>query len=259
MLDGSELSAIAALIKASSEPYDSTDSAHIAVDTLDAKFGFFENYLAVMDKTITTNLDVTNILATNTIQTLNSDTLFIQPSGQGAINFLAGLVTMDSNGLVTINGDLIVTGEFLANKVTAPSAGFGDLVTQKLEANEANIKKLTTESLIIASDASASAQVATTSASITTNATAGKATLPKGLTEITINTPNVDASTLAYVTPIGNPQNQVLFVKSKHTCPIVSQGSEPCNPWFTIAINSPLTHDLEFNWWIIKMEGKYEI
>ena len=24
--------------------------------------------------------------------------------------------------------------------------------------------------------------------------------------------------------------------------------------WFTVAINQPLDHDLEFNWWIIKLE-----
>ena len=86
-------------------------------------------------------------------------------------------------------------------------------------------------------------EVSTPSASITTNATAGKAIIPNGSTELTINSPHVDAASLIYVTPTGDPQNQVLYVKAK----AVGQ-------WFTVAINQPLDHALEFNWWIIKLE-----
>jgi len=40
----------------------------------------------------------------------------------------------------------------------------------------------------------------------------------------------------------------------------LSGSSEPnCSPWFTVAINQPLTYDLEFNWWIIKLEPEESI
>ncbi|MFH1280726.1 MAG: hypothetical protein ABII08_03905, partial [Candidatus Beckwithbacteria bacterium] len=77
----------------------------------------------------------------------------------------------------------------------------------------------------------------------------------------------VDDNTLAYVTPIGDPDNQVLYVKSKKTCSSLTSEVkslntsevEVCQPYFTIAINKALPHDLEFNWWIIKLEGEKEI
>jgi|GEM_PF-5985390 hypothetical protein len=240
-----------------------TDSAHIAVDTLDAKFGFFENYLAVLGKTVTTDLDVTNTLTTNSIASLDNQ-LFIQPSGVGAINFLAGLVTMDSTGMVTINGDLDVNGNLtaqkarfdtlvLGSKTATPSSQFaqllelrndqGSLVASINDSGSAKFNDVTAQGFTIASDASASAQIATASASISTNATAGKAILPEGLTEFTINTPNLTNDTLVYVTPIGDSLNQVLYVKSKKA-----------GEWFKVAINQALPHDLEFNWWIIKLQ-----
>jgi hypothetical protein len=165
-------------------------------------------------------------------------------------------MVLDQSGNVAINGNLTVNGEVLAQKVTAPQGHFEELLSQKLVVDEARIKKLTTDSLIIAGDASASAQTATSSASITTNATAGKATLPNGSTELTINSPHIDASSLIYVTPIGDSQNQVLYVKAKNIC---KQGYEPCLSWFKVAINQVLDHDLEFNWWIIKLEPEKTI
>jgi len=251
------------LIATLREQVSATDSAHIAVDTLDAKFGFFENYLAVMGKTITTDLDVTNNLSTNSIASLD-DTLSIQPSGQGAINFLAGLVTMDDSGLVTINGDLNINGTLtadkaqfdtlvLGDKTATPSSQFANLlelrgVKGKLVASidntgRAEFNEVATQGLTIASDASASAEIASSSATIKSNATAGKATLPAGLTEMTIETPHVEDDALVYVTPVGDPNNQVLYVKSKLA-----------SSWFKVAINTDLPHDLEFNWWIIKLE-----
>jgi len=166
-------------------------------------------------------------------------------------------MVLDQSGNVAINGNLIVNGEVLAQKVIAPQGHFDELLAQKLEVDEAKIKSLTTDSLIIAGDASASAQTATGSASIATNATAGKATLPAGSTELTIHSPHITAETLIYVTPIGDSQNQVLYVKSKQTCPgsELPESSEPnCSPWFKVAINQSLPFDLEFNWWIIKLE-----
>ena len=62
-------------------------------------------------------------------------------------------------------------------------------------------------------------------------------------TELTINSPYVTGQTLVYLTPTGNSDNKVLFVKSK------ADGS------FIVAIDSPATTDIPFNWWIIQLQS----
>jgi len=243
-------------------------ASHLDLASINAEFGFFSDYLAVMGTAVITDLKVTNtlsinnqlLLASNSISTLG-ETLYLQPSGVGSINFLAGLMTLDETGQITINGDLNVTGTLTADtgrfnqlvlgkqpdqpdqfgQMLQVFDGQGNLTASIDSSGSAQFKDITTEMITIAS-AGESSQ-ATASASITTNATAGQALLPAGLTEFTINTPHVTDQTLVYVTPIGNPQNQVLYVKSKKE-----------NDWFKIAINQPLPYDLEFNWWIIKLE-----
>ena len=81
---------------------------------------------------------------------------------------------------------------------------------------------------------------ATSSAVIDTNATAGKATIPAGVSEITINNPNISDYTLVYVTPTSTTENNVLFVKSKEA------GK------FVVGFTSPIDIDVTFNWWVIE-------
>ncbi|MFC1627260.1 beta strand repeat-containing protein, partial [Patescibacteria group bacterium] len=247
-----------------------TDSANLDIASVNADFGFFSDYLAVMGQTTLTTVSINNsltindsmILAANSISTLD-ETLYLQPAGNGAINFLAGLVTMDQTGQVTINGDLNVTGTLLANQakfnqltLTSPVDRFANLLEivdasgsalASINASgSAKFKNLSTEGLIIATPEASSSATTTPSAtltSITTNATAGQAILPAGATEFTINTPHVTTDTLTYVTPTGDPQNQVLYVRSKKD-----------HQWFKIAINQPLPYDLKFNWWIIRLQ-----
>jgi len=206
---------------------------YLPINLLEAEAGFFSEYLGVMGQANITDLIVNNTLDVSSLT-----------SGNGAINFLAGLVTFDSSGLVTINGDLVVNGQILAQKVVSPQGHFAELLADNIvSSGSAKFKEIITEGLIIAADASASAETASASASITTNATAGKAVLPAGATEFTIYTPHVSGDTLTYVTPTGDSQNQVLYVKSK-------QDGE----WFKVAVNQALAYDLPFNWWTIRLE-----
>jgi len=243
-IDVNTLNTLYELLNSQNQATASAQSLDIA--SVQADFGFFKDYLAVLGQAVITDLSVTNTFSTASIS-----------SPTGSLNLLAGLMILDQSGNVLVNGNLTVAGEVLAQKVTAPQGHFEELLSQKLTAEEIKVGQL-----IIAADATASAEIATDSASITTNATAGKSTLPAGLTEFTINTPRIDAASLIYVTPIGDSQNQVLYVKSKQTCPgsELPESSEPnCSPWFTVAINQPLTYDLEFNWWIIKLEPEESI
>ena len=202
--------------------YELLDTATAAanLDSLNANSGFFADYLAVLGQATITNLTVNQQLSLSKIAGLNG--------------------TVDLAGNLNISGDVHILGT-----LTAPIASFSSLLAQRIEAEE-----IKTSQLIIAADNSTSevgtsftSEVSTTSASIATNATAGKATLPAGLTEYTIYTPRVDATSLIYVTPTGDSQNQVLYVKAKKE-----------NEFFKVAINQPLPFDLDFNWWIIKLE-----
>ncbi len=118
----------------SSEPI-ATDSANLDIASINANFGFFSDYLAVMGQTVTTDLKVNNTLAV-------ADNLIIGSSSitslSGTLDLLSGLVYLDSTGKVTINGDLEVTGKILASEVEvntliADSATVsGTLVTQSI-------------------------------------------------------------------------------------------------------------------------------
>ena len=84
-------------------------------------------------------------------------------------------------------------------------------------------------------------------AEITTNATAGKAILLAQETEMTIYNQNITKDSLIYITPISNPNNQVLYIKNKKA-PSTSSGQVG---YFKVAIDNPITYDIKFNWWII--------
>ena len=209
-IDVNTLNAIYQLLE--SQP--ATNSADFAdISFIEAEGAYFSDYLAVLGRPTIPDLTITNRL---------SLTALFSPTG-----------TIDLAGNFTVSGNVTLLGE-----LTAPTASFGALLTQNITADEVRANQI-----IIAADATASAEITSNSASITTNATAGKAIIPNGSTELTINSPHVDAASLIYVTPTGDPQNQVLYVKAK----AVGQ-------WFTVAINQPLDHALEFNWWIIKLE-----
>jgi hypothetical protein len=202
----------------------SPSAEYADLSIINAESGFFSEYLAVLGQAVVTDLQITNSV---------SLTNLTSPTG-----------TIDLAGNFNVNGNLTVTGNVtLLGDLTAPTASFGALLARNIEAETAKIDELTTNQLVIAADASASAEIATNSASINTNATAGKGVLPAGLTEYTIYTPRVDASSLIYVTPVGDPQNQVLYVKAKQV-----------GEWFKVGLNQALPVDLEFNWWIIKLE-----
>src|SRR3989338_9891133 len=158
-IDVNTLNAIYELLAAN----DATDSAEYAdLAFINAEGAFFSDYLAVLGTATITDLQVTNSLTLAKITGYN-----------GSID-LAG--NLNISGGLTVTGNVEILGE-----LTAPTASFGALLAQRLEATEAKIDQLTTNQLIIAADNSTS-EVSTPSASIPTNAAAGKASLPAGST-----------------------------------------------------------------------------
>lgn len=96
-----------------------TASANLDIDSINANAGFFSDYLAVIGQATITDLKINNTLTINSLTSLDNN-LFIQPSGLGSINLLAGLVTLDDTGKVIINGNLIVTGTIIASQIAPP-------------------------------------------------------------------------------------------------------------------------------------------
>jgi hypothetical protein len=171
--------------------------------------------------------------------------LYIQPSGSGSVDIMNGTLVVAENGDVQINGNLTVHGSLFASLLKAD-----EITTNKLTATDSNLSDIQSNKINIATDSASTViasdnqiNLATNSAQLNSNATAGTTTLPTGKTELVIHTDKLTANSMVYLTPVGSTQNQVVYVKNK-----VTDGS---GNYFTIAIDQPLTQDIQVNWWII--------
>lgn len=86
-----------------------TASANLDIDSINANFGFFSDYLAVIGQATITDLKINNLLTLGSVLALN-----------GKIDFLAGLMTLSETGQVIINGNLTVTGTIIASQIAPP-------------------------------------------------------------------------------------------------------------------------------------------
>ncbi|MFA5532702.1 MAG: hypothetical protein WDA13_03880, partial [Candidatus Shapirobacteria bacterium] len=178
----------------------------------------------------------------NFIETTNT-ALYIQPSQIGSVHIMGETLVIADNGDVTINGNLFVTGSFSVNTLVANEIQTNKLTAQELTSDQIKIAT-DSASTIIASEIDLN--IATTSAKVNSNATAGTATLPSGKTELIISTDKITADSMVYITPLASTNNQVLYVKSKNI-----STSNPTDSSFTISLDNPLVTDLQINWWII--------
>ncbi|OGY15514.1 MAG: hypothetical protein A3H88_01630 [Candidatus Blackburnbacteria bacterium RIFCSPLOWO2_02_FULL_44_9] len=175
--------------------------------------------------TITSSDETTFLsLSGNTI-TAFGGTLQLIASTQ--IELMNGTLIVDATGNVKINGNLYVSGN-----IEAQNASTDSLETK----GSATLNKI-----VIASGESGETDNIDTSTQ--SNATAGKAILPAGETIVTIANTNVTDSTLVYVTPNSPTGNQVLYIKNK----LAGES-------FTVAVDNPLTQDVEFSWWVIELK-----
>jgi hypothetical protein len=257
-----------------------SDGTHLALTGLSSDYAYFSDYLAVEGTLMTNDLYVENNLITSSISSpldAEDQTLYLQPTGTGAINLLAGLLILDESGTVSLNGNLIVTGTLesgsatisgtldlratnLDNSDEATHSGFGQLLSIYNEQGEqvagvdasgsAQFNNLTTRQIIIA--ASQNSTPSANQASTSSNTTIGTATIPAGELTTYIENNNISDTTLIYLTPISDTKNQVLYVKNKYSCPVDAPLS--CQPFFTVAINQPTTQDIQFNYWLIQVQ-----
>jgi len=100
--------------------YDS----QIMVGSLDTDLAMVNTFLGVLGTASIVNAEITNSLTVqdslslnqNSISTL-SDTLYLQPNGLGKVDILAGAVTIESNGNLTVNGDLYLKGSLYSYSI----------------------------------------------------------------------------------------------------------------------------------------------
>lgn len=192
----------------------------------------------------------------NFIETTNT-ALYLQPSGLGSVHIMGDTLVIAENGDVRINGNLAVSGKITASEASVS----GSLIANMITANDISAKNITTETLNIATDSATTiiaqsgfGSLATSSASLTSNATAGSVTLPAGKTEVIIYNNLIKSTSMVYLTPAGSTQNQVPYLKEKFISPTPtpeSTSSATPNSYFTIAIDNSLPQDTTINWWII--------
>ena len=198
---------------------------------------------------ITDDVLANSSIFTKSINSFDTD-LFIQPGGDKSIHLLANLMTLYPNGQVVITGDLLVTGNIFANNLdtrTATVSGSLAIGTSSIDASgSANFGEVTTNGLIIAAGEDLAATI---SGQTNSNSTIGTASIATNSSEITIVNNKINTNTLIYITPISDTANQVLYVKSKNSCDIVS---DLCNPSFTVAVPQPVTTQTSFNYWLVQ-------
>ncbi len=249
---------------------------YLDVASINANSAIFNEFLAVLGQASIVNLEVTNALVVQDKMVITqasigntTDRLYIQPSGLGGIDLMAGKIIIDETGNVYINNNLYVAGTTQTQKLEAEQATVsGSLFASLLKPIEKDINiQLPTnasgagELAVINSEGSKVASIDSSGAAqfnkltiataesissgtlpqteVTTNATTGQTVLPAMQTEITIKSSFVTDKSLIYITPESDTNNKTLYIKEKQT------------DQFTVAINQAIDADIKFNWWII--------
>ncbi len=255
-----------------------TFSAELSyVPNLKTDFGNFEQGLIALGPTSLTDTSINGILSVNGSLKISENSidaigtnLDLQPLKQGNLSIMGGLVTIDTQGNLTVEGnatfvkDVTVKGKFASN-IIAPIPG-QDLVLG-LDDKEGKAKvevKNSSGSGVLAVNqlgdiiSSGSAQFknfkiirgvqADTSFTETvSDGSAGSAVITTNETERTIITPFVLESSLIYITPVTDTKgiNPYIARQTIHNPSIGSRGS------FTIQIPSAASSDIKFNWVIV--------
>lgn len=167
---------------------------------------------SLTDVAVTGQLQIglTTLIANNSINTIGT-ALELQPLRQGNLSFMAGLVTIDTEGNMDVTGnarfakDVTVEGTVATNSIS---------IIRGVEA-----------------DTSANESVAT--------ASAGTTVIKAHQKERTIATPHAKEESLIYLTATSDTQGLTPYIARQ------KEGS------FTIQIPIALSKDISLNWWIV--------
>ena len=257
--------------------------------SLGANYATFTNGLAsfgpttLSDTTITGQLSIgaSMILADNAINTLGSD-LQIQPLRQGNLSIMAGLVTIDTDGNLTVGGnatfakDVRVNGQLAANiiapvpdqdlvfQVGQPKAPAGSTLNpSKIEVKNASgsgVLAINELGDLIASGSGKFMQVAANSLKIirgvqadtsdtetVAEGSAGWTILTRFETQRTIYTPYVQKDSLIYITATSDTQGVTPYIARQRA----EDAFTSTKGSFTIEIPYAVNRDIKINWWVV--------
>ncbi|MDP3988101.1 MAG: hypothetical protein Q8P80_03070 [Candidatus Levybacteria bacterium] len=243
------------------------------VQNLTSDNAVFNQGLMVFGPTSLSDISVTGqlsvggnmILSDGAINVLGSS-LELQPLKQGALSIMGGLVYIDTDGNMRVGGnaefakDVTVRGRLMANIISPiPDS---DLViklgNQEQNHNSSFVIHNSSDSAVlsinqlgdvIASGAGSFAKlnlnpisqaIALSDHEVIATGSAGVATISAHLTELTIRNNLVTEKSLIYITPVGNTNNQVLYLLRQ--IPDVS---------FTVGISQPVLKEIPFNWMLV--------
>jgi len=247
-------------------------------------FGTFNQGLIALGPTSMTDVSISNTITlnnnlritSNTIDTIASD-LNIQPLKQGNILFMGGLVAIDTQGNLQVNGNanfaqnVNVHGQ-LAAGIIAPipnqdlyislpnkqdksgsslviknATGSGVLTINQsgdvTSSGDAQFNSVASNGFSIIRGAEADTSMTQTNA----NSSAGKGVITAYETERTIYTPYVTDHSLIYITPTSSIGNDTPYL-ARQTAQNPSNGTQGS---FTVEIPQSTTQDIGFNWWIV--------
>ena len=246
-------------------------SQFVYIDNLNATTASFAQGLIALGPSSVSDISVagqlsigTNlILADNSINVLGHD-LEIQPLKQGGVSFLSGLIYIDMDGNLKVGGNaefaknVTVWGKFASNIIApipnqdlifdlADGSGNSNLVVKN--STGSSVLSLNKFGDLVASGSGTFGKLnltivkpalAISQTEIIATGSAGIATISAYQKELTINNSLVTEKSLIYITPRINTDNIVLFLLRQ--IPGLS---------FTIGVNTPLSKNIPFNWFII--------
>jgi site-specific recombinase XerD len=201
---------------------------------------------SLADLTVAGRLSVggTMFITQNSIETLNAD-LSLQSLRQGGLSIMGGLIYIDTEGNIKVQGDLSVTGRLAVNVISPlPTA---DLIVSN--ASGSSVLSISQSGNIIASGSGTFAKLnlsliqpvlAVSATEVIASSSAGVTDIAPYQSEVTIINPLVTDKSVIYITPVGTPSAQTPFLMRQ-----TPQES------FTVGVQSPTNLPIPFNWLIV--------
>jgi hypothetical protein len=218
--------------------------------------------VSLPNTTISGNLmvDGTLVIANSSITTI-SPALYL--SSSNLINFMEGMVTIDKLGNMNVEGILYAKKGIITDSITP----IKDKITLygpaeikgKSELSDLSVMGTATFSGVISAskidltntDHISSSSALTTPSDnlinfgvfipgIKATGSAGSGILPAGQNQILIQNSGLSENTLIYITATSATDNKTLYI-----------GEKKPGQYFTVSMESPSSHDIRFNWWIV--------
>jgi hypothetical protein len=185
----------------------------------------------------------TMFITKNSVETLGTD-LSLQNLRQAGLSIMGGLVYINTEGNIQVQGNLSVMGKLVANTISP-------LPTSDLSVNNANgsaVLSVNQAGDVIASGSGTFSKLnfnlvqpamAISPTEILASSSAGIADIAPYQAEVTIDNALVTDKSIIYITPVGTPSVQAPFLMRQ----------TPRS--FTVGVQSPTDHSINFNWLII--------